>query len=404
MKLNRWIYVVSGVIVMLFAGLEYAWSIFSIPVASHFTAWTRAQLSLTFTICMACFCLGGLTAGMLARKIPVKFNLVISACLFLVGFIIASRMQSLMALYIGYGVFAGAASGFAYNTVMGTITRYFPDKPGMVSGILLMGFGMGSFLIGKAYLALTGPGEAFRVSFVVIGILLFLVMLANSFFMRKPTEQEMAAYLPKVNREAGKGHESLGVEMTASQMLRRRSFWFYALWAVLLSMAGLALISQAGSLVLEVKPEAATGTITTIVGLISIFNGIGRVVCGGLYDKIGRGKTMILISGILLSASLVLIFSIVSSSFTFLVAGFVVMGLGYGGLTPTNAAFVGDFYGRKNYSVNFSIITMNLLPASFGSAIAGKLYDVSGSYLTTIIFILLIVSVGSMSNFLVRKP
>ena len=109
--MNRWIYAAAGVVVLLFAGLVYAWSVLAAPVAAHFPEWTSAQLSLTFTICMMFFCLGGYAAGNLAGKINVKINMVISAVLFLSGFYLAAGTQSLTGLYLGYGVLAAWVQG-----------------------------------------------------------------------------------------------------------------------------------------------------------------------------------------------------------------------------------------------------------------------------------------------------
>jgi OFA family oxalate/formate antiporter-like MFS transporter len=409
MKRNRWFYAAVGVILMLFAGLIYAWSVLSRPLAEYFTEWTSAQLSFTFTICMTFFCLGGVLAGFLSGRINAKFNLVASALLFLAGFFIAANTSSLAGLYIGYGILAGTGSGIAYNTVMGTVTKYFPDKPGLISGILLMGFGIGSFIIGKVYQAYTGPGEGWRTSFEIFGILLFAVMILCSFLLKAPKAKK------EDGRENGEeaavveasGMKSSGlevIEMEPAVMLKRSSFWLYFIWAVLLCAAGLAVISQAGGMVLEVSPEISAGTVSTVVGLISVFNGIGRVLFGGLFDKIGRVKTMVF-NEILFCAGLgLLILSLMTGILPALVAGFMIMGLAYGGVPTTNSAFVGAFYGKKNYSVNFSLLNLNLIFSSFGSTIAGLLYDKSGSYFSTLISMLGAVIVGIVIAVMIKKP
>lgn len=87
LKLNRWIYAAVGVIVLLFAGLVYAWSVLASPIAAEFTQWSQAQLSLTFTICMTLFCLGGFVGGLLSGKINVKINVWAAAVLFFIGFL-----------------------------------------------------------------------------------------------------------------------------------------------------------------------------------------------------------------------------------------------------------------------------------------------------------------------------
>lgn len=405
MKRKRWNYAVIGVLVLLFAGLIYAWSVLASPIKAFFIEWSSTQLSFTFTVCMIFFCLGGLITGLLSEKIQPKIMLKLSAILFLVGFFIASGAKSITALYIGYGVIAGLAAGFAYNSVIGSITKFFPDCPGLISGILLMGFGFGSFLIGKVYQGVTPSGagmENWRTSFLVFGIVLFFIMFASSFFIRKPTEKELKE-ITKDMKIKNKKNEASSIEVKPNEILKKPSFWTYFIWATLLSAAGLAIVSQGSGIVVEVGTMVSAGTVSTVVGLISIFNGIGRVIFGGLYDKIGRMKTMLLNNLLFLVAIMVLMVALKSGEFTLIIIGFIITGLAYGGVTPTNSAFINDFYGSKNYSTNFSLVTMNLLIASFGSTIAGYLYDISSSYFTTLIAMIIAVICGSIISFFIRK-
>lgn len=186
-QLNRWVYAIVGVIVLLFAGLVYAWSVLSTPIAAEFTAWSKAQLSLTFTLVMILFCVGSLLCGLLAGKLSAKTSVRIGAVLFLLGFLLASRTQTPLMLYIGFGFLCGLGSGMCYNAVMSTMVRWFPDRPGLISGVLLMGFGGGSFVIGKLYQAWT-PAEigGWRTSFLVMGVLIFVVLAVCSFFFVAP--------------------------------------------------------------------------------------------------------------------------------------------------------------------------------------------------------------------------
>lgn len=121
--LNRWVYAIVGVIVLLFAGLVYAWSVLSTPIAAEFADWSKAQLSMTFTIVMIMFCIGSLLCGLLSGKLSAKMSVRIGAVLFLLGFFLASRTQSLAMLYIGFGVLCGLSSGLCYNAVMSTMVR-----------------------------------------------------------------------------------------------------------------------------------------------------------------------------------------------------------------------------------------------------------------------------------------
>lgn len=392
MKNNRWFYAIVGVVILLFAGMVYAWSVLSGPIAQEFPEWSKAQLSMTFTIVMILFCLGALISGFLAKRVSARVYIWISAALFLIGFLMAANIRSLVALYISFGVICGIGSGVAYNTVMATVSKWFPDKTGLISGILLMGFGISSFAVGKIYQACTPDTiGAWRHSFVVLGIITAVLLVLCGFFIRKPG----ADFCPPAAAQMKKKYVNpVAMEATTAQMLKRPAFWLYYLWAILLSAAGLALVSQASGIAKEVGAQISPGTIATVVGLISIFNGVGRVIFGGLFDKLGRSTIMQVVNAVFIVSGVVLMLALKSSSFVAIVAGFIIGGLAYGGVTPTNSAFISSYFGMKNYPVNFPIINTNLIIASFGSTLAGALYDASQSYMSTYIMIGLLAVAG----------
>lgn len=423
---NRWKYAVAGVIILLFAGLIYAWSVLSSPIAAEFSDWSKGSLSLTFTMAMSFFCIGGFIAGLLAGKVKERYIFIASAVLFLAGFILVSLMQSIGSLYLGFGVLAGLGAGFSYNTVMGSVTKWFPDKKGLISGILLMGFGIGAFIIGKVYTAfLTTIG--WRMEFKIMGIIVCAVIAIGAFIIRKPATDEVEEFTQ--NAMANKADSSTGKtiaekkssiggrasaneilnrlvsnDFTTIQMISKLSFWLYFIWAVLMSAAALALIAQASGIVVESAPELTAGTIATIVGLISVFNGIGRVIFGGLYDKLGQKKTMLLNNALYLISVLITMAGLNTKSLPIVIAGYIFFGLSYGGVTPTNSAFIMDFFGVKNYPVNFSIINLNLLLASFGGTLAGAIYDKQGSYMSIFVIMLVAIAVSTLCTLLIKKP
>ena len=386
--LNRGVYALIGVIVLLFAGLVYAWSVLSAPIAAEFPAWTKAQLSLTFTLVMIFFCIGSLICGFLAGKLPIRLTVWISAALFLFGFLLASRAQSLAMLYIGFGFMCGLGSGLSYNAVMSTMVRWFPDKPGLISGVLLMGFGGGSFLIGKLYQAWT-PAQigGWRQSFVVMGIVIAAVFVVCSFFFVTPEAAGSAV-------KSGKTAPADVRDLTPVETLKTPNFWIYYVWAIVTSAAGLALISQASGVVLEADASVAAGSVATIVGLISICNAVGRVLFGGMYDKYGRSLSMQMVNGLFIATALLLMWALAAKSLIIVIIGFIIGGLAYSGVTPTNSAFVRAYFGPKHYPINLPLINYNLIIASFGSTVSGALFDRSGSYNATFFLLIALAVMG----------
>lgn len=374
MKMNRWIPAIAGTIILLFAGLVYAWSTMSVPIAQEYPQWLEAQRALTFTLLIIFFCLGGLVNGMIAKKVRPHWSLVASALLFLLGFLVSSRIRSPLTLHLSFGVCCGIAAGLAYNTVIGTVGKWFPDKPGLISGILLMGFGFSAFLVGKAYQAWTPEVTgAWRVSFVVLGAAVCVVTLLCAPLIRRPGPDYAVKALKKTQSAE---------DYTTGRMIRTGRFWVFYFWSAVLTASSLALISQGSGMAAEVGSGVSAANIATTVGLLSIFNGAGRVLSGWLFDRIGRKHTMNVVNGFFVLATALLMAALLTHVYALLVVGFIFVGLAYGGIPPITAAYTNAAFGRKHYPVNYPLAVTNMVPASVGSTIAGALFDATGTFLS----------------------
>ncbi len=401
-KANRWLYVIIGVIVLLLAGLVYAWTVMSKTIGAQHTDWSAATLSMTFTLVMACFCIGGLIGGILSKKVSPKLLMIASAVLFFAGFFVASATgSSPLLLYIGFGVLCGLGSGFAYNMVISTMSAWFPDKQGLISGILLMGFGFSAFFIGKIFAAAAPPtgDDVWKSFFRILGVVILVIFIVCSFFFVKPG----ADFRPPEPKRKKNVREPAS-DLNTGQVLRNRNFWLIFFWAVFASSSGLALVSQASGIAGQTSQGLSAGSIATIVGLISILNGIGRVIFGMIFDKKGFRLTIILDTIVFLIAAFIIMTALRSGNVTVLIIGFIVGGLAYGGIMPTNAAIISDFFGRTYYPTNFSMITLNLLPASFASTLAGKLFDMTGTYVTITVMMMIATVISFVIFLMIRRP
>lgn len=375
-RAGRWVYALTGVLVLFVSGIVYAWSVLAEPVAADFPAWSKAALSLTFTLVMIFFCAGCTVGGLLAGKLKARLCILISAAMMLGGFLLAAKAERIGTLYAGFGILCGFASGFAYNAVMSTVGKWFPDRQGMISGILLMGFGISSFVFGKLFRAFTPETTgAWRGSYTVIGIAAAAALALGGLVVRRPDEEEIRAF------SAGKGTRRQGGEdVPTKEMIRRPAFWYYFLWAVLLSAGGLMLTSQAAGMARDIYPSITSGTVATAAGLISVANAVSRVIMGTAYDRVGRSGVMLTVCGGFIVTGIILLLALRTHSFPLLILGFLAGGVSYGGITPTNSAFTSACFGMRFYPLNFSVINLNLLLASFGSTVAGALYDRAGNY------------------------
>ena len=371
MTKNRTFQLVYGILVLLFLGLIYAWSVFVAPLEQEF-GWVRSQTSLVFTFSMSSFCIGGFISGLLLKTRSARFVLSIAAICLLTGFFLASRTQNLWHIFLSYGVLCSMGVGFGYNATVGTAAKWFPEKPGLCSGLLLTGFGLGALLLGTgaAYL-ITRNG--WRATFLLFSVLFSLVLFAGSLLLRAPTSMETET-LPLRPQSAQSAHG-----FAPREMLRRPSFWFLFSWALLLSAVGFSVIGQAVPFAMETGAPAAIATMAS--GMISVCNGLSRLAFGGLFDKLGRKKAMLLDTAVLAISIPVLYAASLIRSVPLVITGFLLLGAGYGGVPALVASSTNHMYGVRHYALNYGVATLNILPASLlGPILAGGIRTLYGSY------------------------
>lgn len=370
-------------------GLIYAWSVISVPIEEEFPAWSKSQISLTFTLLMVFFCVGQLVCGYVVDGIKPKYAVVTGASLLLLGFFVASRAETLLVLYLGFGFLCGFGAGIAYNSVMSTMLKWYWDKPGYISGILLMGFGIGGFIIGKLYQLWTPTAVGgWRISFMVMGVAIFVTLILCAVKFERPLEPQNSS-LTK---------EDTSVDYRPAETLKSPIFWLYYLWAIVCNAAGLSVISQGSGIVVEVVEGVGAAAIATLVGIISIFNALGRVAFGTIYDKFGRSVSMLLVGVMFMVTAAILFMAFKTESLILLVFTFVLCGLSYSGIPPTNSAFSREYFGAKYYGVNFSLVNSNMIIASFGSVLAGAVYDFTGSYDSIVLLIIGFAAMGMICS------
>ncbi|MBR0308180.1 MAG: MFS transporter, partial [Mogibacterium sp.] len=386
---KRWLYLGTATLTLLFLGLIYAWSIFRTPLGEIFPDWSISQMSLTFTISMIFFCLGGFVGGLLSRRCSVMVRFLISAVMLFIGFFAVSMVRtddpagSLTMLYIFYGVFGGGGVGVAYNTVIGTLNKWFPDKVGLASGIMLMGFGLGGLVLGSVVNGMIGSMGILPV-FKILGIAIAVICAAAAFIIKAPSADDSAALAELAAASAPKSAgaddkaaaKAAAKDYTAGEMLRTARFWFFTIWAILLNSAGLLVINSAANISVAFGGTAVLGMI------VSLFNGAGRIIAGNNFDKFGRKMATIVNNAFMLAAGLFLTVGGMSGKYIFILIGLIFVGLAYGGCPTITSAYVNRAFGPANFPTNCSIANFSLIPAAtIGPMISSALLEAAdGSY------------------------
>jgi len=341
-----WKVVAGGVLINLMLGVTYTWSVFAGPLAENF-GWSQTQVQLAFSVMLAAFAFSMIPAGMLIDRRGPKAVALAGGLLLAAGFVATGLFATTpLLLYVTYGLIAGAGVGLAYGTPISAGMKWFEKGKGLVSGIIVFGFGFGSLLlapIAKELIVTQGIQQAF----LTLGIVFAAVVSLGAMLLKNPPEYKPAA--------PASGLAVFGI-------LKKREFWI--LWAMfaLSSAAGLMVI---GNLATFAKLSFATthgmdadgafSLAALAVGVLAVFNGIGRIFAGWLSDKIGRAKTMLLMFGIqaVAVASIVLAGSV---SPWLLFAVMCVVGLCFGANFSLFPAATADYFGTSNSGVNYGLV------------------------------------------------
>lgn len=397
---RRWVYLVVGVLAMLFAGVIYAWSILKAPFASNF-GWNDTQLSLNFTLTMTFFCLGGFVGAKLCQRVGVMLSVVLAGALTAIGFVLTSTLtgSNIFMLYLSYGLLAGLGIGICYNVVISTVNAWFPDKKGLCSGCLMMGFGASSLVLGK--LATAGMTKfGWRTTFLVLGMALYVVLVIAAMILKKPTAKD-ALPAPKAKKNA-KAETFEARDYTTGEMLRRPSFWMAFVGIGLLAAVGSSVISFAKGLSMSVGAQETLAV--TLVGVLSVCNGLGRILTGALFDAMGRRFTMMASNIVTIAAAGVTLMAVSMGSLPLGIVGLCLVGMSYGSCPTVSSAFVSAFYGSKSFPTNFSIMNFNLIGSSLMATACGSLLTSTGSYTGPFVLLLSLACGALVLNFIIRKP
>ena len=386
---NRWLVPPAALAIHLSVGQAYAFSVFNNPLgqllgstAKHHVAgdWDKVQVTHIFSLAIVFL---GLSAAVFGRWLegagPRKAMLASALC-FSSGFFVAALgigLHLLPLVYLGYGVLGGIGLGLGYISPVSTLIKWFPDRPGMATGLAIMGFGGGAMIGSPLAVNLmkhfAGPGDPGIVqTFFVMGALYFAFMMFGVFTVRVPAEGwKPAGYVSTARTVTMRG-------FTAGEAIKKPQFWL--LWGVLFFnvTAGIGLLSVASPMIQDLFPgrvlkEPAAG----FVGLLSLFNLAGRFGWSSLSDKIGR-KPAYLIYFIL--GSLLYVFLPIAANMgsiaLFVGSAALILSM-YGGGFATIPAYLRDLFG----TLEVGAIHGRLLTAWSAAGIAGPfLFASLGEY------------------------
>ncbi len=360
--------VAAGTLIMLVLGVAYVWGVYVDPLIEEF-GWSGAQASLPFSIFLLLYTIGMILGGWLQDLYGPRPVCLAGAVIFSSGYLLSGFSTGLIFLCLTYGVLGGLGTGFAYVTPVTTVVKWFPERKGLMSGLVIFGFGAGSFILSPlANFIIEVYG--WQTAFLSLGVgFLGLTTLASTVMVLPPKK------LMDENKE-NNVHESM-MNLTPLETVQTSTFWlawtawFLALTVGLGTMGHVVYYAEGTG----VQPMAAA----FILSVIAVFNGLGRVSMGAISDEVGH-LLLLGLACLAMGSSAVMFNLSAGLTWAFYLSG-VVFGLAFGALLILYPVVTSDLFGIENMGANYGLLFSSYgIGGLLGPVIYGQLYDIIGDY------------------------
>ncbi|MFL5299574.1 MAG: OFA family MFS transporter [Anaeromyxobacteraceae bacterium] len=422
MRQNRWAIAVAGTVAMACLGTVYSWSIFTQPLIASF-GWSNTTTTWAFALSIFFLGVGAIIGGRWQDRSGPRVVAVTGVVLWGIGNILAGLGTARFGapwIYLTYGLVGGLGLGLGYITPVAAVTKWFPDKRGLGSGMVVMGFGLGAFFYNNIVKAVPSFAAASREAARIVaarggasGAHLSaegVSAVMNTFLVSGLVFAVLGGLCASFVNNPPAGYTRPGAVAAAAatsrdypprEAMRTPQFWMLWFMLFLNVTAGILFISNAVPIMRELT-SAPPATALGIYGFIALFNGLGRFFWGAVSDRIGRNWAYILIYG-----SQVAIFFLVGGihSIALVATLFAVVLLCYGGGFGTMPSFTADYFGTKYMGVNYGWI---LLAWGVGG-IVGPIFvafvkDHTGSFAGALPYIAVMLLAAAILPILARRP
>lgn len=408
----RWWIALAGTVLQLCLGSVYAWSYFRNPLMQGY-GWTNTQVTWAFSTAIGFLGLAAAVGGLLLPRFGPRRLAIVGGLLFGGGYLLAAlalALHWLPLLYLGYGVLGGTGLGLGYVTPVATVARWFPDKKGLATGMVIMGFGFGALMMSKLVLPLLMSvfGGQLVPVFTALGVGFLLVTPAvGAVLVNPPSGYTVAGLTPVVARKTD-APSALGIGSRG-----QRARCFAAMWLLFFCniFAGISLIGFQSPLLQGVlrgqdsglSPEQLAAAGATLIAVSSLFNGVGRMLWGAWSDRIGRVRAFRL-----MLAGQIAIFALLPQVHTpglFSAAVCLVL-LCYGGGFGTMPSFVSDAFGAQRMAAYYgAILTAWSTAGVVGPQVTALLQDRYSQQASQYAFALtaVVLTIGLLASLMLRE-
>lgn len=376
MNKNRWLIALSAIAIHLSIGGAYAYSVYKNPIVTEM-GWNATQVTVAFTIMMGLAGFAAAMFGSFVEKNGPRKSAMLAAVLFGLGQAgagVAIMMDSVVLYWATYGLLSGLGMGIGYIAPVSTLVKWFPNRRGLATGMAVLGFGAGALITAPVAASLMAS-VGIQNTYFILGVSYFVLMMCGALYIAppKPGEVEGAESVSKYGPVKAEVQQ-----VSAREAVRTKRFWM--LWSMHLInvTAGIMMISVASPMAQEVVGLSVAGA-ATMVGLMGLFNGGGRLIWAAASDYIGRQNVFVIFFTIQLIAFITLPFT--SSILLFQVLIFLVVSC-YGGGFSNLPAFASDMFGTKQLGVIHGyLLTTWSLGGVFGPMLVTAIHEAAGSYI-----------------------
>jgi OFA family oxalate/formate antiporter-like MFS transporter len=401
LKMPRGIPLLGGILGSTTCGLLlYAWSVFVKPLNAEF-GWSRAEISLAFSICVLVFGVTTFFAGKASDKYGPRIIVAIGSVILGIGFVLSGFISSKGGLYLTYGLIAGIGGGMVYLPPIATAPKWWPDRKALATGFAVVGLGLGSFIMGPlATYIINSPTMGWRYVFIYVGIAMGIMGLIAAFCLKNPPAGwKPAGWNPPVPTDASA--VSAGRDFTFSETIRTPQFWLLYASYFCGSFAGLMVIGHIASHGLDSGLQSMQAALA--VSTLGIFNAATRVIMGGVADKVGARLSFL---GIFIAqvVAMALLYPAGSSAMLLVVVA-ALIGWNYGAMFTLFPATCLQYYGPTSQGANYGLLFTAFGLAGFcGPYIGGMLKDTTGTYYIPFIVGAVVVVVSVVISWIVKPP
>lgn len=355
----------AGVIIMLCLGVAYSWGVFVKPIETEL-GWSRAQISLAVSILLLVFSAFMSIGGFLETKIGPSRTVTIAGILMAIAWIGSSFTHTPLSLYIFYGLFGGIATGLSYIPSVSCGIKWYPHIKGLITGIIIFGFGFGSAILSPLMTRLIQT-IGWRSALLYGGIAFGTLIVICAQFLKEPEPDANTS-----STHTGSDDTSL----THQEMLKTSTFWVLFVTYFIAMIAGMMTIGHVVAFASDRGLSAMQGALALTV--LSIFNGLGRILAGHLSDRFG-GKTILILLFFIISGGMFVFASAQHEVMFFAIAALI--GLCFGGFLAVYPPLTANYFGTENFSVNYGLVFIGYGTGCFlGPVIGGYVYDLMHSY------------------------